>query len=64
MENMYRADSSPAAPPVFNYNTLRNENCNVTHDMVDIDTNQDDQDEDALAEADKLLDQLDLLSSD
>jgi len=64
MENMYRADSSTASPPVFNYNTLRNENCNVTHDMVDIDTNQDDQDEDALAEADKLLDQLDLLSSD
>ena len=64
MENIYKSESTSLAPPVYNYNSLRNENCNVTHDMVDIDDNQEDQDIDAIAEADKLLDQLDLLSSD
>ena len=63
MENIYKVETSTATP-VYNYNSLKNENCNVTHDMVDIETSQDNPDEDAIAEADKLLDQLDLLSSD
>ena len=64
MENIYKAESSSVAPPVYNYNSLRNENCDVTHDIVDIDSNQENPDIDAIAEADRLLDQLDLLSSD
>ena len=53
------------APPVLsNYNSLSNENCQVAHDIVDIHAEDDQEENDALAEADKLLDQLDLLSSD
>ena len=53
------------APPVNNYNSLSNENCRVAHDIVDIHAQEEQEEEhDALAEADKLLDQLDLLSSD
>ena len=66
MENVYKAESSTSlAPPVSNYNSLSNENCRVAHDIVDIHAQEEhEEDEDALAEADKLLDQLDLLSSD
>ena len=64
MENVYKTESSSLAPPVLNYNSLNNENCQVAHDIVDIHAQEEHEDNDALAEADKLLDQLDLLSSD
>ena len=64
MENVYKTESSSLAPPVLTYNSLNNENCQVAHDIVDIHAQEDHEDNDALAEADKLLDQLDLLSSD
>ena len=64
MENVYKAESSSVAPPVSNYNSLSNENCQVAHDIVDIHAEEEHEEKDALAEADKLLDQLDLLSSD
>ena len=41
MENVYKAESSSVAPPVNNYNSLSNENCQVAHDIVDIHAEDD-----------------------
>ena len=56
----YRAGS--ALQPLEYSCSLQNENCAVTDDIVNIDNN-DNHDTDAIEEAEKLLDQLDLLSS-
>ena len=56
----YRAGSA-LQPLEYSY-SLQNENCVVTDDIVNIDNN-DNHDTDAIEEAEKLLDQLDLLSS-
>ena len=54
----YRVNTSTAYH--YKKNSLNNENCIMTDDIVNLD---DDNDEDAIEEAEKLLDQLDLLSS-
>ena len=56
----YRAGSA-LQPLEYKY-SLQNENCVVTDDIVNIDNDADD-DTNAIEEAEKLLDQLDLLSS-
>ena len=53
----YRVNTS--TPYHYKKNSLNNENCIMTDDIV----NLDDDNEDAIEEAEKLLDQLDLLSS-
>ena len=53
----YRVNTS--TPYQYKKNSLNNENCIMTDDIV----NLDDDNEDAIEEAEKLLDQLDLLSS-
>ena len=53
--------NSYTTPPTLSYNnSLQNENCVMTDDIVNLD---DDDETDAIEEAEKLLDQLDLLSS-
>ena len=54
----YRVNTS--TPYQYKKNSLNNENCIMTDDIVNLD---DDDNEDAIEEAEKLLDQLDLLSS-
>ena len=46
----------------FSFTSLNNENCAVTDDIIDVTENIDSHD--AILEAEQLLDQLDLLSSD
>ena len=56
----YKAGSA-LQPLEYKY-SLQNENCVVTDDIVNLE-NDDHDDTDAIEEAEKLLDQLDLLSS-
>ena len=67
MENMtkqYTGASYRAPLPQYaRSNSLQNENCVVTDDIVNL-GGEDDAEVDAIAEAEQLLDQLDLLSSD
>ena len=69
MENMtkqYTGASYRAPLPQYaRSNSLQNENCAVTDDIVNLGGEDEDEAEvDAIAEAEQLLDQLDLLSSD
>ena len=57
----YRAGSA-LQPLEYRY-SLQNENCVVTDDIVNIDNDDATNDTNAIEEAEKLLDQLDLLSS-
>ena len=67
MENMtkqYTGASYRAPLPQYaRSNSLQNENCVVTDDIVNL-GGEDEDEVDAIAEAEQLLDQLDLLSSD
>ena len=55
----YRVNTS--TPYLYKKNSLNNENCIMTDDIVNLD--DDNNEADAIEEAEKLLDQLDLLSS-
>merc|ERR1712228_470072 len=66
IENMSKSSSSATIYKggAASYNSLQNENCVMTDDIVTIDDEvHDGKETDAIAEAERLLDQLDLLSS-
>ena len=64
IENMEKAQTKSIINNEIRFNSLQNENCVVTDDIVSFDADQENLDDtDIIEEAEKLLDQLDLLSS-
>jgi len=64
IENIYKDNYTHSSNKNndYTFNSLNNENCAVTDDIIDVAESIDDND--AILEAEQLLDQLDLLSSD
>ena len=61
---MEKAQTKSIINNEIRFNSLQNENCVVTDDIVSFDADQENLDDtDIIEEAEKLLDQLDLLSS-
>ena len=64
IENMEKAQTKSIINNEIRFNSLQNENCRVTDDIVNFDAESENLDEtDIIEEAEKLLDLLDLLSS-
>jgi len=63
IENIYKDNVSSSFKNSHGIISLSNENCAVTDDIVEVDIDESIDSNDAILEAEKLLDQLDLLSS-